>query len=181
MSRWVLDVGVLYGVLDAHRERLGVSWYRVARDLDLSPNVFSRMKAGGVPDSHALGTLLMWLGWAPELACLVRGSELAGCLACTGAPPAGFACLSCGAGMALSEPTGTESLPVRRRNAVTDDHLRSVAVVYRRAMDGGAAPTLAVAMAFEGSHSSAARWVGMARAKGFLGPTVPGRRGGELR
>jgi len=72
VSRWVLDVGVLYGLLDAHRERLGVSWYRVARDLDLSPNVFSRMARGSVPDSHALGTLLMWLGWAPELALFVE-------------------------------------------------------------------------------------------------------------
>jgi hypothetical protein len=36
------------------------------------------MKSGGAPDAHALGSLLMWLGWAPELALLVRESAPAG-------------------------------------------------------------------------------------------------------
>lgn len=67
--------------------------------------------------------------------------------------------------------------PVRgtpRRNSVTREHLREVADVYRRAER---TPTKAVAAHFKASHSTAARWVGMARSEGFLGPTKRGRAG----
>jgi hypothetical protein len=74
----VLDVLVLRQVLDEKRRARGVSWRDVARELDISPCVFTRMKSGGAPDAHALGSLLMWLGWAPELALLVRESAPAG-------------------------------------------------------------------------------------------------------
>jgi hypothetical protein len=74
----VLDVLVLRQVLDEKRRARGVSWRDVARELDISPCVFTRMKSGGAPDAHALGSLLMWLGWAPELALLVRESVPAG-------------------------------------------------------------------------------------------------------
>lgn len=72
MSRWVLDVQVLHGVLDERRAARGLSWRRLAVDLGISPNVFSRMKAGSAPDSATLGVLLVWLGWAPELALIVH-------------------------------------------------------------------------------------------------------------
>jgi len=72
VSRWVLDVDVLFGVLDEQRAARGLNWVTVGEELRLSPNVFSRMRRGGAPDAHALGTLLMWLGWAPELALIVR-------------------------------------------------------------------------------------------------------------
>jgi hypothetical protein len=71
MSRWVLDVGVLFGVLDEKRQRDGLSWNAVARQLGFRSVVFSRMAAGRAPDSHNLGVMLLWLGWAPELALLV--------------------------------------------------------------------------------------------------------------
>jgi transcriptional regulator with XRE-family HTH domain len=98
------------------------------------------------------------------------------CAQCFGMPPAGFACRECGADIVPSEPSEVRS-GGRRRNAVTDDHLRSVAGIYRCAVESGEAPTWAVAAAFDGSHSTAARWVGMARARGFLGGTTPGRAG----
>ncbi|WP_051966502.1 helix-turn-helix transcriptional regulator [Kitasatospora mediocidica] len=72
MSLYVLDVPVLYGRLDAVRVQRGLSWRVLAADLRLSPSTFTQMKAGLAPDSHTLGTVLMWLGWMPELALLVR-------------------------------------------------------------------------------------------------------------
>lgn len=72
VSRWVLDVQVLYGVLDERRRARGLSWRQLALHLGISPNVFSRMKAGSAPDAATLGALLVWLGWAPELALIVR-------------------------------------------------------------------------------------------------------------
>ena len=78
MSRWVLDVPVLYGVLDGKRKAQGLSWAALGRELGVQSNVFSRMSHGGAPDSHTLGCLLIWLGWAPELALIVRESAADG-------------------------------------------------------------------------------------------------------
>jgi hypothetical protein len=70
-------------------------------------------------------------------------------------------------------------MPVRRtRTRITDSTLQDVARVYRRAWESGEAPTRAVEKHFYKSHSTAARWVGMARERGFLGK-ADGRRGGE--
>lgn len=69
--------------------------------------------------------------------------------------------------------------PVRRqRNRITPAHLRDVAQVYREAWRRGSAPTKAVSQHFGVSHSTAARWVGLAREAGDLGP-ADGSRGGE--
>jgi hypothetical protein len=70
-------------------------------------------------------------------------------------------------------------LPVRRtRTRITDSKLQEVAEVYRLAWEAGEPPTRAVAKYFSKSHSTAARWVGLAREQGFLGKSN-GRRGGE--
>jgi hypothetical protein len=72
------------------------------------------------------------------------------------------------------------NVPIRRTRArVTDTTLKDVARVYRRAWESGEAPTRAVEKHFYKSHSTAARWVGMARERGFLGK-ADGRRGGEV-
>lgn len=64
------------------------------------------------------------------------------------------------------------ALPLdRRRNRVTDAHLRHVAQVYIAAEAQGRPPTQAVADAFHAGHSTAARWVGMARDR--LGTAMP--------
>lgn len=104
-----------------------------------------------------------------------------GCSACAGKPPAGFVCLTCGTGASgnTTEPIAPPARK-RRRNAVTDQHLRDVVAIYRAAREQGDAPTMAVAEQLDASHSTAARWVGMARHRGFLGPAVPGRAGGDL-
>lgn len=62
------------------------------------------------------------------------------------------------------------------------DHFWSVAEVYRQAEALGEPPTKAVAIQLAGgakNHSTAARWVGIARnTYHFLEPTSPGKRGG---
>lgn len=60
----------------------------------------------------------------------------------------------------------------RPRNRITDDHLAKVAVIYKHADAGGHPPTRAVAVAFNASHSTAARWVGQARKKDLLPPAA---------
>lgn len=66
----------------------------------------------------------------------------------------------------------------RRRNRITGAHLAEVARVYREAHSAGHPPTQAVADHFHKSHSTAARWVGLARKTGQLGQ-ADGSRGGE--
>jgi hypothetical protein len=61
----------------------------------------------------------------------------------------------------------------RRRNAITDSLLRDVAKVYKT--HEGAAPTKAVQEAFLVSHSTAARYVRLAREQGHLPETTAGR------
>jgi transcriptional regulator with XRE-family HTH domain len=56
-----LDVNALYATLDRKRRDEGVSWRKLADDLDLSPSTFTRMAQGARPDADALATLLDWL------------------------------------------------------------------------------------------------------------------------
>ena len=72
------------------------------------------------------------------------------------------------------------NLPLARRvNRITDSHLKDVARVYTEAWNEGRPPTQAVADEFRASHSTAARWVGLARKSSppLLGPPT-GSRGG---
>lgn len=60
--------------------------------------------------------------------------------------------------------------PKRKRNRITDDFLRQVAVVYLAADKLGSPPTREVANHFSAPHSTAAKWVASARRKNFLPP-----------
>ena len=73
---------------------------------------------------------------------------------------------------------GAVSTTRRRRNSVNDDLLKEVAQVYRAAMPAGA-PTEAVRQHFYVSHSSATRYVRLAREASHLGRSN-GSRGGEV-
>lgn len=68
----------------------------------------------------------------------------------------------------------------RRRRIVSQRHLAEVAAAYREAMAQGIAPTQHVAERFNASHSTASRWVGMAREAGELGPAT-GPKPGEAK
>jgi hypothetical protein len=64
--------------------------------------------------------------------------------------------------------------PRRKRNRITDDFLKEVAHVYLVAERMGMPPTRDVASHFKAPHSTAAKWVGTARRKGFLPPVTAG-------
>ncbi len=65
----------------------------------------------------------------------------------------------------------------RRRNRVTHAHLVQVAEVYRAAAEKGEPPRIAVRDHFRTSDSTAARWIGLARADRLLGSARKGRSG----
>lgn len=66
----------------------------------------------------------------------------------------------------------------RQGSPLTDENLRQVADIYRAADKRGEPPTQKVAEVMHAARSTAARWVGKARERGFLGPALKGR-GGE--
>lgn len=65
----------------------------------------------------------------------------------------------------------------QRGSALTDEHLRAVAAVYRASVPTGA-PNREIAKAFSVSVKTAARWVALARKHRYLGPSI-GKRAGE--
>lgn len=75
MTAYRLDSRFLYRLLDARRVELGLSWRAVARELAVEPVVLRRLAVGGAPDAHGLLSVVLWLGWAPELQLLASGVE----------------------------------------------------------------------------------------------------------
>jgi hypothetical protein len=65
----------------------------------------------------------------------------------------------------------------RRGSPLSDEELDRVAKVYRAALDRDEPATQAVADELHLARSTAARWVAKARARGILGPALPGRAG----
>ena len=57
-----LDINALYTVLDATRNVRGMSWYAVAKELEIPRSTFTRAKKGQKPDADALTKLLVWSG-----------------------------------------------------------------------------------------------------------------------
>lgn len=101
------------------------------------------------------------------------------CTTCLGAPPAGMSCNACGSG---GIPGITKGPPLRQpasKRAITADLLRDVAGTYREAVSRGLAPLKAIGERFEVSHSTAGRWVQIARHNGVLGKAI-GNIAGEV-
>lgn len=65
----------------------------------------------------------------------------------------------------------------RQGSPVTDHQLGEVAQLYRAAIAQGVPPTQTIADEMHAARSTAARWVGKARERGFLGAALPGRAG----
>lgn len=65
----------------------------------------------------------------------------------------------------------------RQGSPLTDENLRQVASIYRAATKRGDPPTQTVADSLKVARSTAARWVGKARERGFLGPALRGQAG----
>lgn len=75
-----------------------------------------------------------------------------------------------GAAAAFASP-GSPGIQQRRK--ITPEHLQMVAATYEEAQRSTAPPTRAVADVYEVSHSTAAKWIGKARAAGYLPPFSP--------
>ncbi len=65
----------------------------------------------------------------------------------------------------------------RRGVRLTDDQLRRVAEIYQTALRLGDPPTKTICEKEHVTRPTASRWVSMARARGVLGPAMPGRAG----
>ena len=82
------------------------------------------------------------------------------------------------AGLIGKLPRAARRTPTRqRRTSITDDHLRHVAEVYRQAVAQGLPPEQAVANQLHVAAPTAGRQIGIARKRGFLGATTPGKKG----
>ncbi len=160
----------------ANRLRLGWTTDRLAAEVNvlgcpIRQNAITKIEGGSRRITvDELAVFAAALGIEPV--------QLLACGHCHGTPAAGYACLACGAG------GGTATNPTMRtgrRNRITDEHLQAVVEVYRTADADGLPPTRTVSDRFEVPHSTAAKWVGHARKRGFLGAAVIGRTGGEQR
>jgi len=99
------------------------------------------------------------------------------CDKCFGAPAPWTRCLACGteaSDAAISVEAPAQPVPARRRNRLTDKHLRAVAEAYCAADRDGLPPTRTVADRFAVPHSTAAKWVGHARKRELLGEATSG-------
>ncbi|MBK6043508.1 helix-turn-helix transcriptional regulator [Streptomyces sp. MBT55] len=66
MAKDQIDVDALYSALDAQRTARELSWRQLAKELQVSPSLLSRMANGLRPDADAFITLVQWLGVPAE-------------------------------------------------------------------------------------------------------------------
>jgi hypothetical protein len=58
-----LDVHALYAAVESKKSELGVSWRKLATELELGDHtVFTRLSRGQVPETNTLLSLTAWLG-----------------------------------------------------------------------------------------------------------------------
>src|ERR1044072_4382445 len=56
-----IDVSALYGALDSRRSTRNLSWRQLAKELGLSPSVFTRLAQGGQPQTGSYLRMVDWL------------------------------------------------------------------------------------------------------------------------
>jgi transcriptional regulator with XRE-family HTH domain len=66
MARGHVDVERLHAALDAEREARSLSWRQLAKEIEVSPSLLSRLGNGLRPDVDAFATLVQWLGVPAE-------------------------------------------------------------------------------------------------------------------
>lgn len=66
MAREQIDVEGLYAALDAQRQARSLSWRQLAKEVEVSPSLLSRLANGLRPDVDAFVTLVQWLGLSAE-------------------------------------------------------------------------------------------------------------------
>ena len=96
MSAYELNVTELHRLLDVQRRQRHLSWRAVARECGIPQSSPTRIARGMKPDADNLLSLLAWAGIDVK-AVTIKGAAPALCDRCHGCPPAGYACLACGA------------------------------------------------------------------------------------
>jgi transcriptional regulator with XRE-family HTH domain len=66
MAKTKIDVTALYGALNAARGSRQLSWRQLAKDIEVSPSLLSRLGNGYRPDADGFATLVRWLGMPAE-------------------------------------------------------------------------------------------------------------------
>ncbi|MEU2947389.1 helix-turn-helix transcriptional regulator [Nocardiopsis alba] len=61
-----LDVEALYAALDSERRSRDLSWRQLAKEVQVSPSLLSRLGNGLRPDVDSFATLIRWLGVPAE-------------------------------------------------------------------------------------------------------------------
>lgn len=62
LIRTWIDLEALHAALDEARIERGMSWRDVARDLEVAPSFFTRLRDGSQPDTLNVCLLCDWLG-----------------------------------------------------------------------------------------------------------------------
>lgn len=66
MARTKIDVESLYAALDNDRKSRQLSWRQLAKEIEVSPSLLSRLGNGYRPDADGFATLVQWLGMPAE-------------------------------------------------------------------------------------------------------------------
>ena len=66
MPKARIDTEALWAALNAEREHRGVSWRELARQIDVSPSLLSRIGNGYRPDADGFVTLVAFLGLSTD-------------------------------------------------------------------------------------------------------------------
>ncbi|WP_371781777.1 helix-turn-helix domain-containing protein [Streptosporangium subroseum] len=73
MAESRLDTVALHAALDAQRERRGLSWRQLAKEVGVSPSTMTRLAQGQRPDVDAFAALVHWLGQPADT--FLRGQQ----------------------------------------------------------------------------------------------------------
>ena len=66
MAKTRIDTTGLYAALDAERTAQGWSWRQLAKEVDVSPSLLSRLGNEQRPDADGFATLVRWLNMPAE-------------------------------------------------------------------------------------------------------------------
>jgi transcriptional regulator with XRE-family HTH domain len=66
MARTKIDVQGLYAALDSERTARGWSWRQLAKEIEVSPSLLSRLGNELRPDADGFATLVRWLNMPAE-------------------------------------------------------------------------------------------------------------------
>lgn len=66
MARSKIDIGALHAALEGERSARKLSWRQLAKEIEVSPSLLSRLSNGYRPDADGFATLTRWLNMPAE-------------------------------------------------------------------------------------------------------------------